>query len=45
MFRSKNYLTEAELKDLGLLANAYLDLAERRTHQLVSILLGKNTNE
>jgi len=27
---AKNYLTEAELKDLGMLVNAYLDLAERR---------------
>lgn len=27
---AKNYLTENELKDLGLLINAYLDLAERR---------------
>jgi hypothetical protein len=26
----KNYLTEAELEDLALLVNAYLDLAERR---------------
>lgn len=30
---AKNYLTEAELKDLGLLVNAYLDLAERRARQ------------
>ena len=30
---AKNYLTEAELKDLGLLVNAYLDLAERRAKQ------------
>ena len=27
---AKNYLTEAELQNLGLLVNAYLDLAERR---------------
>ena len=30
---AKNYLTETELKDLGLLVNAYLDLAERRAKQ------------
>jgi len=30
---AKNYLTEAELKDLGLLVSAYLDLAERRARQ------------
>ena len=30
---AKNYLSEAELKDLGLLVNAYLDLAERRARQ------------
>ena len=30
---AKNYLTEAELQDLGLLVNAYLDLAERRARQ------------
>ena len=30
---AKNYLTEAELKDLGQLVNAYLDLAERRARQ------------
>jgi hypothetical protein len=30
---AKNYLTEAELKDLGLLVSAYLDLAERRAMQ------------
>ena len=30
---AKNYLTESELKDLGLLVNAYLDLAERRARQ------------
>ena len=30
---AKNYLTEAELKDLGLLVSAYLDLAERRALQ------------
>jgi len=27
---AKNYLSETELQDLGLLVNAYLDLAERR---------------
>jgi len=27
---AKNYLTEAELQNLGMLVNAYLDLAERR---------------
>jgi len=32
-FVAKNYLSEAELKDLGLLVNAYLDLAERRARQ------------
>jgi hypothetical protein len=30
---AKNYLTEAELKNLGLLVSAYLDLAERRALQ------------
>ena len=30
---AKNYLSEDELKDLGLLVNAYLDLAERRARQ------------
>ena len=30
---AKNYLSEEELKDLGLLVNAYLDLAERRARQ------------
>ena len=30
---AKNYLTETELKDLELLVNAYLDLAERRARQ------------
>jgi len=30
---AKNYLSEAELKDLSLLVNAYLDLAERRARQ------------
>ena len=30
---AKNYLTETELKDLGLLVSAYLDLAERRARQ------------
>lgn len=30
---AKNYLSETELKDLSLLVNAYLDLAERRARQ------------
>jgi hypothetical protein len=30
---AKNYLTETELQDLGLLVSAYLDLAERRARQ------------
>jgi len=30
---AKNYLSETELRDLGLLVNAYLDLAERRARQ------------
>jgi len=30
---AKNYLTEMELKDLGQLVNAYLELAERRARQ------------
>jgi hypothetical protein len=30
---AKNYLFETELKDLSLLVNAYLDLAERRARQ------------
>ena len=30
---AKNYLSESELRDLGQLVNAYLDLAERRARQ------------
>ncbi|MCL2405278.1 MAG: virulence RhuM family protein [Defluviitaleaceae bacterium] len=36
---AKNYLTEAELQDLGLLVNAYLDLAERRARQKAPMLM------
>ena len=36
---AKNYLSEAELKDLGLLVNAYLDLAERRARQRVPMTM------
>jgi len=36
---AKNYLTETELQDLGLLVNAYLDLAERRARQKAPMLM------
>jgi hypothetical protein len=36
---AKNYLTEAELQDLGMLVNAYLDLAERRARQRVPMTM------
>ena len=36
---AKNYLTESELQSLGLLVNAYLDLAERRARQNVPMTM------
>jgi hypothetical protein len=36
---AKNYLTEAELQDLGMLVNAYLDLADRRAKQRVPMTM------
>ena len=36
---AKNYLTETELQDLGLLVNAYLDLAERRARQKAPMVM------
>jgi len=36
---AKNYLTEAELDNLSMLVNAYLDLAERRARQKVPMTM------
>ena len=36
---AKNYLTEAELEDLGLIVNAYLDLAESRANRRVPMTM------
>ncbi|MCL2641902.1 MAG: virulence RhuM family protein [Candidatus Bathyarchaeota archaeon] len=36
---AKNYLTEVELQNLGLLVNAYLDLAERRARGRVPMTM------
>jgi len=36
---AKNYLTEAELESLGLLVNAYLDLAERRARSRIPMTM------
>ncbi|MDR2707325.1 MAG: virulence RhuM family protein [Nitrososphaerota archaeon] len=36
---AKNYLTESELQNLGLLINAYLDLAERRAKSRVAMTM------
>ena len=36
---AKNYLSETELQDLGLLVNAYLDLAERRAKQKAPMMM------
>ena len=36
---AKNYLTESELQNLGLLVNAYLDLAERRAKNRVPMTM------
>lgn len=36
---AKNYLTEAELQNLSMLVNAYLDLAERRARQRVPMTM------
>ena len=36
---AKNYLTEAELADLGRIVNAYLDLAESRAKRLVPMTM------
>jgi hypothetical protein len=35
----KNYLTEAELNNLALLVNAYLDLAERRAQMRIPMMM------
>jgi hypothetical protein len=35
----KNYLTEAELDNLALLVNAYLDLAERRARSHIPMMM------
>lgn len=37
---AKNYLTESELENLGLLVNAYLDLAERRAKSHMPMTMG-----
>lgn len=37
--RAKNYLTEAELEDLGRIVNAYLDLAESRAKRQVPMTM------
>lgn len=36
---AKNYLTEAEMEDLGLIVNAYLDLAESRANRRVPMTM------
>jgi len=36
---AKNYLSETELRDLGLLVSAYLDLAERRARGRVAVTM------
>ena len=36
---AKNYLTESELQNLGMLVSAYLDLAERRAKSLTPMTM------
>jgi hypothetical protein len=36
---AKNYLTEAEMTDLGLIVNAYLDLAERQARRKAPMIM------
>ena len=36
---AKNYLTEAEIDDLGLIVNAYLDLAESRAKRRIPMTM------